>query len=135
MGVSLQDLDASKAGETPFEFEYINQAGNKTGIFFSVLGGQSEKVSKEIARLINERRHKEAVRETFRKGNPNKVEFEPLEDDVEFGQRLAAVRLAGWRGIDDPFSAENALRLCKGNREIAAQVTAQSDAVGNFIQL
>lgn len=137
MGYSLKDLNAVEAGDAPFEFEYIGPDGKNTGVFLSVLGGQSETVTKEIARLINERRRKEAARDINRKigvGN-NKVEYELLENDVEFGQRLAAIRLVGWRGIDDPFTQENALLLCKGNREIASQVTAQSDAMANFIKL
>jgi hypothetical protein len=91
-------------------------------------------VTQEVARLVNERRRKEAARDVARKvgTGPRAVEFETLESDVEFGQRLAAVRLVGWRGITEPWSPENALRLCRGNRELAAQVTMQSDMTGNF---
>ncbi|PIP01785.1 MAG: hypothetical protein COX55_09040 [Zetaproteobacteria bacterium CG23_combo_of_CG06-09_8_20_14_all_54_7] len=135
---SLADLDATKASEQAFEFEYINAAtGEGTGIFLSVLGGESEAVTAEVAKLINERRRKQAAREVQRKiGVGTKpTEFETLESDVAFGQRLAAVRLVGWRGISDPWTAENALKLCTSNRDIASQVTQQSDMVGNFMKL
>lgn len=136
--VSLNDLDATKASADAFEFEYINpETGEGTGIFLSVLGGQSEIVSSEVAKLVNERRRKQAAREVAKKvGVGNKpIEFDTMESDIEFGQRLAAVRLVGWRGITETWSAENALRLCRSNRDIAAQVVSNSDEMGNFIKL
>lgn len=134
MTLSLDDLDTSKASAEAFEFEYINAVGEPSGVFLSVLGSQSETVTSEVARLVNERRRKEAQRDAARQmiSGPRKVEFETLESDVEFGQRLAAVRLVGWRGITEPWSPENALRLCRSNRELAAQVTTQSDLTRNF---
>lgn len=134
---SLDQLDATKAATQAFEFEYVNLAtGEGTGIYLSVLGGESETVTAEVARLINDRRRKQAAREVNQKvGVQKAVEFESLESDVEFGQHLAAVRLVGWRGISDAWSPENALRLCRSNRDIAAQITLQSDASANFIKL
>lgn len=134
---SLDDLDAKKASAQAFEFEYITSSGDNSGVFLSVLGGQSEIVTTEVARLINDRRRKQASREVQQKiGVGSKViEFETVESDIEFGQRLAAVRLVGWRGITEPWSVENALKLCRSNREIASQVTQQSDATANFISL
>ena len=133
---SLDDLDATRASSEAFEFEYINPAGDATGIFLKVLGSQCETVTKEIAKLVNERRRKEAAREIQRKVGVGAkvVEFETMESDVEFGQRLAAVRLVGWRGIQEAWSPENALRLCRTNRHVAAQVTSQSDEMANFMQ-
>lgn len=135
---SLDQLDATKAAARAFEFEYRNSTtGEGTGIFLSVLGGESETVTAEVAKLVNERRRKQAARELNTKigVHNNSPVFEPLESDVEFGQRLAAVRLVGWRGISDAWSPENALRLCRSNRDIAAQITQQSDASANFIKL
>lgn len=132
--VSLNDLDAAKASEKPFEFTYIKPDGTESGITLFVLGGQSEKVTAEVAKLVNERRRKEAARQSqVRVGSKRAPEYETLESDVEFGQRLAAVRLIGWKGISDPWSEENALRLCRSNRHIAAQVAEQSDAIENFM--
>lgn len=132
--VSLDDLDAAKASDTPHEFEFINQAGEASGIFLSVLGSQSETVTREVARLTNERRRAQAAREANRRigVGAKPVEFDSFESDVEFGQRLAAVRLVGWSGITEPWTPENALRLCRSNREVAAQVTQQSDMMANF---
>lgn len=132
--VSLDDLDAAKASDTPFEFEYINPAGKPTGIFLSVLGGESEKVKTEVARLQNDRRRQQAAREVRAKVGvgAKKVEFDTFESDVDYGRRLAAIRIVGWRGITEPCTPDNALRLCQSNANIAAQVTQQSEAMENF---
>lgn len=151
---SLDDLDATKAGSNAFEFEYIDTSGEPTGIWLSVYGGESEIVAAETARLQNERRRKEAARQVNQKigVGAKKVDFEPFESDVDYGKRVASVRLAGWRGagqvdgltaeqkarfcgIAAPFNPENALRLCQNNALIAAQITEQSEASGNFIKL
>jgi hypothetical protein len=134
--ISLSDLDAVKASDEAFEFEYPNTDGTPSGVKFKVLGGQSEKVTAEVARLINDRRRKEAARANQTRMNPNKaLEFEPMENDVEFGNRLAAVRLVGWSGISDIFSPELALKLCKSNKDIALLITQQSDSMANFTKL
>lgn len=132
---SLEQLDSTKASAKGFEFGYKDPGtGGSTGVFFTVLGSESEVVTKEVARLINERRRKEAAR-LAKSGKNDAPEFDTLESDVEFGQRLAAVRLVGWRGITEPWSVENALRLCKSNRDIATQINLESDKLGNFIKL
>lgn len=151
MELTLDDLNTAAASDHAFEFEYINAKGEPSGVFLKVVGSQSEVVTREVAKLVNERRRKEAARSVANRvgTGPRTPEFETLESDVEFGQRLAAVRLVGWRrpgetdglseeqqarfsGIRDTWSPENALRLCRGNRELAAQVATQSEMTGNF---
>lgn len=130
-GFSLDDLDATRASAEAFEFEYMAPDGSGTGVFLSVLGAQSEAVVKEVARMINDRRRKEAARKLKGKN----ADIDTMESDVEMGSQLAAIRLVGWRGIIEPFTPENALRLCSSNRDVAAQIIEQSDAMGNFMKL
>lgn len=144
MTISLSQLDATKASNEAFEFEYVrsNDLRDRSTvpedqkIYLTVLGGQSETVTQEVAKLVNERRRLAAQREVAQKVGvgKKKIEFNTMESDVEFGQRLASVRLVGWRGITEPWSPENALRLCRSNQEIASEVTLQSDEMGNFIK-
>lgn len=153
-GISIESLDARAASDGAFEFEFVTPAGQETGLFFSVLGGQSEVVSNATNCMVNDRRRKTAVREVNMRIGMGKraVEFEPIESDIEFGQRLAAARIVGWRtpddrdglsaeqlerfrGIKESYSPELALRLCRGNRDIAAAVTQMSDEMGNFITI
>lgn len=137
MGKSLQELDATAAAAEAIEFEYIGPAGNETGIFFSIIGGHSEVVTAATAELQNERRRKAAAREVQQLigTGSNKVEFDKFEDDVAYGQRMAAKRLVGWRGINDDFTPESALRLCKSNAHIAAFITRCSEELGNFFKI
>lgn len=130
--LDLNDLDAVAAGDTPFEIEYIRADGSGSGVFLLVLGGQSEKVQGEVNRLVNERRKKQAQAAALTKG-PDRAEFTPIEDDIAFGHRLTAVRLVGWRGIKQEWSAENAFRLISRNSEIAEQVTTASNNLANFM--
>ena len=135
-GLSLADLNARDHGSEAFEFEYTDDRGRGTGVFLSVLGGQSAKVTAEINRLVNERRKAEQVAAARNRGaRPDSAEFTPVEDDIAFGQRLSAVRLVGWRGITDPYTPENALLLCQTNADISAQVLEESNKTANFLKL
>jgi len=138
VSISLADLDVVSKSETPFEFEYLKANGDGSGVFLSVLGGNSDAVRETAATLINARRQKQAAREMAkqRNGRPQTIaEYDTVESDIEFGQRLAAVRLVGWRGISDPWSADNAAKLCASNPGVAAQVMEQSDNLDNFLAL
>src|SRR4051794_27882190 len=51
--LSIDDLNAEVACERPFEFEFIGAKGEGTGIFFQVLGGESETVKAATNNLMN----------------------------------------------------------------------------------
>ena len=127
---SLDDIDLRQGSENAFEFEYIGPKGNKTGIFFSVLGEHAEKVRSETNALLNERRRAEATREAAATSAADAIT--PIEDDTAFGQRLAAVRLVGWRGLREDYTPARGLRLCQTNALAAAQITQKSRQAENF---
>ena len=97
---SLDDLDAVAHGANAHEFEFLDESGEGTGIWLSVFGGESEMVATETARLQNERRGQEVARAVNSKigVGKHKVSYITYESDVEYGKRVASVRLAGWRG-------------------------------------
>lgn len=132
--VSLASLNARKASSEAVEFEYVDEAGERTGIFLSILGAQSDKVTSEVNALVNDRRRKEAALAATRMGGRDQPTFTPIEDDIAFGHRLAAVRLEGWRGIEEPFTPENALSLCQNNADIADFITKKSNLSGPFMK-
>lgn len=125
--VSLEDLNLSKQCEDAFEFEYIDPAGNKTGIYISVIGSNAEKVRQFSIAEANKVR-KESALKSKRKDN----EFTPIEDDIEYFIRDAANRIVAWRGIDQECNAENAEYLCRVNSEIRRQVVEASNELSNF---
>jgi hypothetical protein len=149
--VDFADLDAT--GEVPFEFEYLIDGTKPSGIFLFTLSGQCPTVAEAVNKEVNARRKNEAMA-TARNAHarPGSAEFIPIEDDVAFGKRLSAVRLCGWRGpgdtagldeeqlkrfrgINQPWSKENALKLCQINAEISSQVLEKSNITENFIKL
>lgn len=126
--LSLADLDAVAAGGSAFEFEYIRPDGTGSGVFLSVLGSQSEKVTEEVNKLVNARRKQQAQAAA----SGGKGDFTTIESDIEFGHKLTATRIVAWRGISDEFSPAGAYQLVSRNSAIAEQVTAASNDLTNF---
>lgn len=135
-GVSLASLDARKASDQPVEFEYYGPDLKPTGVFFSVLGAQSQKVVEQTAKLLNERRKRDASQAAMRNrpGSPSDAAFTPVEDDIAFGQQLSAVRLVGWRGIEEEFTAERGLALIASNAHVKDQIDAVSNDLAGFMK-
>ncbi len=147
-GFSLDDLNSVKKQAIPFEFEYIDENDELSGVWFSVYGGESELVRAETGKLQNNRRRQDANRE-MRQQRKKVAEFTPFESDVEYGIKMASKRIAGWRkpgevegltaeevarfcGIDVDFNTENALIICQNSPEIASQITDASVNSANF---
>lgn len=132
--LSLADLNARAASEKAFEFEFIID-GEGTNVFISVLGQHCESIAAQLNAEINARRRKQAVAAVRNaKSRAEAVEFDPIEDDIAFGQRLAAIRIVGWRGIAEDFTPERALILCQSNPVLAEQVLEASNDLANFMK-
>jgi hypothetical protein len=122
--ISLDDLDAVKASDVPYEFEFKFGNGKPSGIFISVLGEESETVTIETAALLAAERSRAAsLGDAY------------VQDNVKLGKHLAAIRIVGWKGIKEEYSKENALKLCMGNTGIADAVITNSKNLANFIKL
>lgn len=102
--ISLDDLNAMTAGDTPYEFEYKFNNGKSSGVFLQVLGSESEKVSIETASIMAAERARKIATEATGKD----YEF----DAVKIGKELAAARIVGWRGIKEEFTPDNAKKVC-----------------------
>ncbi|MEO7031121.1 MAG: hypothetical protein ABI351_11970 [Herbaspirillum sp.] len=125
--VSIDSLNLSAKCESAFEFEYVDTDGKDTGIFITVLGSQAPTVQEWIRKSLNRRRAQEAIQ-----AKRGKEVERTVEDDEEFGNEAAAVRIVGWRGITQEFSHELAVRLVTNNSEIRAQVFKASNDLSNF---
>ena len=55
-----------------------------------------------------------------------------VEDDIDFGHELTAIKLVGWEGITEPYSKENALLLCEINELAVIQINEAAAEMGNF---
>jgi len=127
---SLKDLDLTASSEESYEFEYMPK-GKPTGIFISVIGGQSKKVLDWTMAETNKIRKKEI--QAQRRGKNQ--DAEPIENDLEYMIQSAAVRIVGWRGIDEPYNHENALELCRLNAVIRSQAIQESNEIANFTKI
>ena len=128
--VSLADLNVVKRCEESAEMEYMDAGGKGTGVFLSVVGAHAPRVQNWINRELNNRRRYDAVQ--AKRGKLSDVRM--IEDDIDFGVEVVSIRITGWRGITDPFNAENSLELCKINPEICQQVREFSENIANFTQ-
>lgn len=131
--LSIDDIDGVKLGESPFEFPYVLDDGRHTGIFISVYGSQSRIVQDAINEANNERRREDAMREAA--GLPPEQNIRTKEEDDAFAARLAAVRIAGWRGLSDEVTPANKLRIVTVNADIRAKVVIEANKLANFIKV
>lgn len=150
-GVSLASLNARKASEEAYEFEYVAPDGSLSGIFLSVIGTHSDTITKAMVETADEQRRRENVRAMKNsKARPENADLGSLAEDIDIGAKQAAKRLVGWRtpkdveglsaaqlerfqGIEEPWSEENALTLCRTNPDVSAQVMAKSNDLGNWM--
>lgn len=126
--LSLDDLDVERQCEDSHEFEYIDPSGKKTGVFISVVGSHAQSVKEFTTSELNKDRMKKA--QAARKGKDQ--EYTPFEEDIDFMIKSAAIRIVGWRGIENECNDENRLRLCRINPLIRAQVLEESNNLANF---
>jgi hypothetical protein len=127
--VSLNDLDAVASCDTPFEFQVVSpKTGKPMDVFISVIGDQSDRVKQHARQATNKARLAEATR---------KIEDRviTIEEDEQFSVETCVLRTVGWRGIKEPFTAENARTLYTKNVMIRAQVLRHSSNIANFIKL
>lgn len=129
MTISLADLNFQKKCEDAVDFEPTTPTGKGLGFTLKVIGSHAPAVQKWVNKHLNDRRRAEAL-QAKRKGKG--IEYTPIEDDIDFGVELVAIRVVGWEGIEEPWSPENALLLCRTNADVCAQVREFSEDIANF---
>ena len=130
---SLDDLDANKACEVPYELEYVTPNGSS--IFMSILGSESNTVSLAVSKLTVERRKIQANLEVKFKNDKEALDLAVYEANQLFSYRLIACRLIGWKNISAEFNEVNALRLVKNNSDISTLIVSASNNIANFMKI
>jgi hypothetical protein len=126
--LSLNDLNIAKKCEGTYEFEYVKPStGKGTGVFITVIGSQAPKVQNWIRKTLNDRRSREAM--LVKRG---KEITRTVEDDEEFSNEAAAIRVVGWRGITEEYDHDLAVQLVSTNPEIRDQVFEASNDLSHF---
>jgi hypothetical protein len=128
MAIKLSDLNTRKKCEEALDFEPLTKSGKGMGITLKVLGGHAESVQKWVTKELNNRK----IAEEMQKRRGKSAAIRPVEEDIEFGDELIAIRIVGWEGIADTWSPENALILVQTNPDIKAQVQEFSEDTENF---
>lgn len=120
--LSLVDLDFNAACEQAHEFEVNSpKTGKPMGVFISVLGDGAAVVREFSIREANKRR--------------KALDASTFEEDQSIMVEACVMRTAGWRGITESFSLENARKLYVVNPFIRRQVWEESNRVGNFTKV
>ena len=131
-GLSLSDMEARLAAEPAEEFEPILPDGEGSGIILLVKSDACPSVSRGLAALMNERRRKDEFNAAKAQRSRAGEVYTKFEDDVTFTRRAAAVRLAGWKGLDEEFSEANAIRLFAVCPSFAGQVIQKAGELTSF---
>lgn len=123
--INIDDLNTTSPCDDGIEFEYINQDGERPGIFFTIIGAQAEKVKAFIRKEINTERRQLAVKKDY---------VRTVEEDEDFDIRSAATRLAGWKGINQECTYDMAVKLCTINFHIRQFILEKSNDVSFFMK-
>lgn len=130
--LSLNDLDVTKSCENGYEFEVTDDAtGKGTGIFLTVIGGHAQVIVDFAQKWSNDRRRADAMAEKRDPRGKNPI-VHTVEEDIEFSTEIVAMRIVAWRGISEPYSHENAVKLCTINPPIKEQILKVSEDLANF---
>lgn len=130
--ISLAEVAAKVTDDTPVPFEPFFPDGSRSGITLYLRSDQSKHVQDGIFAIMNEGRRQEQIQaEKARRARPGEV-FTPMEDDVGTSRKLAALRIAGWEGLTDPYSEANAIRLLKLIPNFTAQILRKADELASF---
>ncbi|WP_342049875.1 MULTISPECIES: hypothetical protein [unclassified Cupriavidus] len=127
---SIESLNLVKASESGYEFELKNSDGVGLGVFITVRGDHSDKVKAADRQKINERRERAYI--AAKKGET--MGPDPIEDDEARAVENAILRTISWKGLDEPFNADNARLLYTVNPEVRAQVFAAAAESANFLK-
>ena len=126
--VSLDSLNLSKDCEQGYEFELVDVKGNGTGISLTVLGQHAEEPKKAIRKRLNTEITQNAMLSKRGKDIPVKT-VEDMRDD---NLHDAAVYVQDWKGITEPCTIENVIKLFTINQEFMRQAIEESQKLENF---
>lgn len=126
--VDITEFDVVGACETGHEFELRNPDGSGTGIKLQVLGAFAPEVVKWNAAIAEKMINEQRIAQRKGKMPKAKTMDELKAQNIE----SAVVRVVGWSGVRQPYTAE-LLRAALGrNPHWIPQVIEAADDLGNF---
>lgn len=125
--ISIDDINARAYAAKGHEFELEYPKGTGLGVFLTILGDQAQAVEDFEVELADKRVQESVALAQDGKPTPRSTK-QTLRDNIE----RAVVRVVGWRGIAEEFSADLVKRLLTNNPDFVDQVLAESRKRGNF---
>lgn len=126
--VSILDFDAVKDSSTAINVDMKSPDGESLGVSFKVIGKNADEVQALQRKMMRKRQAEEFLAQ--RKGKP--LEPTPIEELEEQGLELAAVRVVGWEGVNEPFDKALLKQVLKRNPHWVEQIIEESNADANF---
>lgn len=126
--VDITAFDLVGACETGHKFTLRNPDGSSTGITLIVRGSFAPDVvawnSGVAEKYLNEQRAAQRRGKSVKPKTLDEIEAQNIEG--------AVVRVAGWEGVRQPYSADQLRAALKRNPHWAAQIVEESESLGNF---
>lgn len=130
--ISLADIEAKVAVDTPVDFEPDDASGNPSGIVLEVLSDQSPIVQERLRKLIQGQRKKDALLAVQQeKSRPGEV-LADVAEQADYGRKLVAARLHGWKGVAEEFNEANAVKLLKLIPHFGPLILRKAEELGGF---
>lgn len=128
--IDINSFDAVKDSEQGFDVKINNADGTDSGVVLTVLGKHSDKVTGWTKKKFSE--YQREAEMAKRRGK--EVEPKSLDELEEFNLSNAAVRVTGWKNIEQEFSEELLKGALKRNPHWLEQIIEASDDAANFIK-
>lgn len=126
--VDITDFDVVGACERGHEFELRNPDGSGTGIKLFVLGSFAPEVVAHSARLAEQFINEQRLAQRKGKMAKSKTMEELKAQNIEG----AVVRVVGWAGVRQPYTAELLRAALARNPHWVPQIVEAADDLGNF---
>jgi len=126
--LDITSFNAVKDADNYIKLDMKLADGEPSGVIFHVIGKHAEAVQTVTRKIIRQQQNDEAIAK--RKGrDPAPKTIEELE---ETGIELAAARVTGWEGVEQPFDKDILKAALKNNPHWVEQVVDESNNDGNF---
>jgi hypothetical protein len=130
--LSLASIAATVANTEAVPFVPLLADFTPSTVTLFVYSDQHPKVQARVNELEDGRRRAEQLLAAqAMKARPGQI-ISKTEDEQEHYSRMVAARIAGWEGIEDPFSDANAIRLFQLIPDWSSQVLNKAKELGRF---
>lgn len=129
--IDIEAFDAVADSESGHDIEMKQADGiTGTGVYFTIIGRNADAVVKWISREVNKAAREQQMAE--RRGKT--VDPTPLEEVKLKNMEGAAIRVTGWRNVQQAFSPELLRKVLTRNPHWVDQIIEASNDMGNFPQ-